>query len=691
MLNWLKITALFSFIVYQINGQIINHNSNHRQSGKIEDLLIDDESNIDLEALEFLTGLIDDPIELNSANFNSLVATGILSIEQINHYFNYLKIHGTLLSIYELQAIPSFDIATIHKLLPYVYVDQDKIANQDKPFIKRFFKSENHYLVFRVSTVPESKRGFQLKSDTISSYLGSPYQWLIKYRSSANNDFSFGLTVEKDAGEQIQWDNKIQLDGFDYWSFHLSLKNRGVFKNITLGDYKLQIGQGLMMASGFNPGKSAESITSVKRNHLGISPHTSSVENGYLRGLAATLKYNKLDATLFFSSKLVDGTLNFDSVSNTYALKTIRSTGLHRTVSEKEKYKNVKEQMAGINLTFQSKDNNFQLGQTFMYHRYQFDWSKPVALYKIFDPIEKSYLNIGSHFQFNWQNIVIFGEGFIQQQRNYGYLLGALVNFTARIYGTFLFRKYQPGLLTTYGNGFSEQSGGSNENGFYWGMQFKPAINTILSAYIDIFTFPWVKFGIDRPSHGYEYLLGFSHKLNKKTTIKGQFKVEKKAHNNISTNKPLKSVVTNKKLRYTLQLSYGSDNPLSLKSNIQISELIYGSSYSSGFSISQDLNFNLKNMRLSNRIVLFDTDDSQNRHYRYERDVLYTLSIPSLSGNGFRYYTMLQVKVSNKLSLWIRFARTRFFDRTTIGNGLERIEKPHRSEIKFQMKYAFKE
>ena len=55
----------------------------------------------------------------------------ILSETQINSLLDYRQKFGKFLSIYEIQAIPDFDLATIRKILPFhgicgeINIDQD--------------------------------------------------------------------------------------------------------------------------------------------------------------------------------------------------------------------------------------------------------------------------------------------------------------------------------------------------------------------------------------------------------------------------------------------------------------------------------------------------------------------------------------------------------------------------------------
>ena len=78
--------------------------------------------------------------------------------------------------------------------------------------------------------------------------------------------------------------NKNQK-GFDFYSSHLLLENKLGFSKILIGDFQMQIGQGLVFGGGFAPGKGVETINTVKRNTRGILPYTSSLEQNFLEVL----------------------------------------------------------------------------------------------------------------------------------------------------------------------------------------------------------------------------------------------------------------------------------------------------------------------------------------------------------------------------------------------------------------------
>ncbi len=100
---------------------------------------------------ESLFQLYANPLDLNDATRDELAATYILSEAQLNAFFAYRAQNGLLLSVYELQAVPDFDLPTIHRLLPFVEVRNRRAGSQ--PFCQRLVQERNNYLLVRYGRV----------------------------------------------------------------------------------------------------------------------------------------------------------------------------------------------------------------------------------------------------------------------------------------------------------------------------------------------------------------------------------------------------------------------------------------------------------------------------------------------------------------------------------------------------------
>ena len=85
------------------------------------------ENNEDLETeddtyLQQMIQFIKNPVNLNDADAADLKELRILTPIQIQNFILYRTLTGKLVDMYELQAVPGWDIATIKKIRPYISV-----------------------------------------------------------------------------------------------------------------------------------------------------------------------------------------------------------------------------------------------------------------------------------------------------------------------------------------------------------------------------------------------------------------------------------------------------------------------------------------------------------------------------------------------------------------------------------------
>jgi hypothetical protein len=173
----------------------------------IEDILQNTDEEIedfDFNTLyERLSYLQEHPIDLNRASREDLQELVFLSDLQIDRFLRYREQAGPLVTIYELQAVPGLDLATIRQLLPFVSL-RSELDDYQEPLGKMLLEGRNE-LYLRWSRFLEPQRGFLLADDTTSRsrFLGDPNQFYIRFKHSSSNRLSYGFTAEKDIGEEF--------------------------------------------------------------------------------------------------------------------------------------------------------------------------------------------------------------------------------------------------------------------------------------------------------------------------------------------------------------------------------------------------------------------------------------------------------------------------------------------------------
>ena len=688
--GWVVSSPAFS----QTNGPLRRDNDRAADINRsIQDLFPVQTEGIDYQSVyDALAQLYANPLDLNSATRDELEATYLLSERQLGSLTTYRAEFGNLLSIYELQAVPDFDLPTIRRLLPFVTV-----ANEAGLFGNLPTPTDN-YLLVRYEQVLEQQKGFSdatpdKKGNLPTRYLGNSGQWYTRYRYSRPRAFSIGLTMEKDPGEQLIWQPSAHRYGADYISFHAQVQNRGKWRTILLGDYQLQIGQGLVVSAGFVLGKSAETVQTVRRPMLGARPYTSLTESGYFRGGTATYAlWPTLDVTLLAARNRRDANITPDSLGTGRIATSLQTSGLHRTQSELDDQGSILETNLGAHLLFHNRQQ-LQLGLTILQTTFDTFFRKRDQAYNQYEFTGKHNLVVGIHGGYVWHNWNLFGEiarssGSATNSGGVGAVGGTLASLTKKLDLALVLRHYDRNFHSFYSNGFSEGTRTINESGMYAGLKYTVYRKLTLGGFVDYFNFPWLKYLVDKPSSGFDYLVQVRYTPNRQTAFYAVYHEEHKQKNLTVGN--VKDVVGTTRRSYAFNAEYKLIRGLSLRSRVQWGSFAYaGQTPSRGFALVQDATLDFRRLSLSGRIALFNTDDYDSRQYVYERDVLYAFSFPAYFYQGMRHYLLAQYKLNRNLDVWVRWARTDLRNQTTVGSDLDQINAPHKTEVKIQARWRF--
>lgn len=659
----------------------------------LQDLFPVQTEGIDYEAVyDALTQLYANPLDLNTATRDELSATYLFSERQLSDLITYRTDFGDLLSISELQAVPGFDLPTIRRLLPFVIVTGGSRLFGALP------TPTDNYLIVRFEQTVEQQKGFSTatpdsKGKLPTRYPGNPQQLYARYRYSRPRAFSLGLTLEKDPGETVSWQPSGRRYGADYVSFHAQIQNRGRWRNILLGDYQLQVGQGLVLSAGFVLGKSAETVQTVRRPTLGARPYTSLTEYGYFRGATATYALHRhIDLTLSAARNRRDANTTAGSVTEGLIATSLQTSGLHRTPSELDDHGNLLETNLSAHLLYHTPQQ-VQFGLTVLQTTFDKVYRKRNLAYNQYEFTGRQNVVIGLHGGYVWRNWNLFGEaarssGSQTNSGGIGAVAGALGSLSKRLDVAVALRRYDRNFHSFYGNAFSEGSRNINETGAYMGLKYSVYRKLTLSSFVDVYRFPWLKYLVDKPSGGFDYLLQARYTPNRRTAFYTVYHEEHK-EKNLTIGK-VKNVVGTTRRSVALNAEFMPLPALSLRSRVQWGGFSYaGQAPSRGFALVQDATLDYRRLSVSGRVALFNTDDYDSRQYVYERDVLYAFSFPAYFYRGVRHYVLVQYSLSRHLDLWIRWARTDLTNRETVGSGLDEIDASHKSEVKVQARWRF--
>ncbi|OOG77236.1 helix-hairpin-helix domain-containing protein [Algoriphagus sp. A40] len=654
------------------------------------------EEDLDYESIyEVLFQLYLNPIDINRADAEILQASYLLNPSQISSLISYRNDFGPLLSLYELQAVPEFDLYTIENLIPFITLGDSGLRSEK--FWERVKKEEQAYLLFRHQRTWETRRGFTLAdtsaNGTISSrYLGDPNNVYLRFRIQHARDFSMGITLDKDAGEQFAWDGKTARYGFNFFSFHFTRYYVEKWKTIALGDFQASFGQGLVFGAGYTLGKGAETVPTVRRSSIGILPYTAAMEFGFFRGIGSTRQFKNWQVSVIGSHAERDGRISVSTDSIDSAediISSINQSGLHRTSSELSTKNQFKETNLGGNIQYSHPSGKLQIGANSLFSRFDRPWIRSVQLYNQFEFAGQSNLVSSLYFNYNWKNFFLFGESALSQSGGSGTVLGFVSSLSKQVDFSLLWRNYDRNFHSFYASGFAENTRPINEQGVYLGIQIRPEKRWKINAYYDFFKFPWLRYRVYAPSKGYEWLARISYQPSRNLIAFLQIREEQKDRNLSDSGEPTLPYLVQpvKKLNGLLSLETHLSKNLFLRSRILLSQVIIEEKKTYGFMVLQDVQYGQDKWRLTGRIALFDAETYDNRLYAFENNVLWTFSIPAFSGQGMRYYLLGQYQITSKLTAYLRFSRTTYTDREVSSSGLQTIEGPKQTDTALMIRY----
>ncbi len=643
------------------------------------------------EWLEILESYRRQPLDLNRASANELASLVVLNDLQIRQLIRYRERLGPLISIYELQAVPGFDVETIRRIRPLVTVTSDyrdfHLSRHD------LFAKGRHSLLARWKRAISLSKGYLPRSDSVGPvYRGSPDGFYVRYRYVYTNKMSFGLTAEKDAGEPFfSGPNRA---GFDFYSGHFFVTGlHPVVQTVALGDYQLNLGQGLIYYSGFAPGKSAL-VTGIRRSAPVLRPFASVREFQFLRGAATTIRLRPgWTVTGFVSRRRNDASPvepdTTDRATRPAVSGLIRS-GLHRTESELRNKNRLRADLGGLSLHHTAR--LWEVGIQTVYERFSQPIRRRPKPYNRFLFAGDRLWNTSVDYAVNLPGVFLFGESAVDRAGTTAHVAGMLSALTPQADLAVLFRHFPKSYQTLHAAPFAESSGAVNETGLYLGLQLRPSRPWLIAVYQDIWRHPWLRFGATAPSDGAESLVRVRYKLRRNLEVYAQWRQEIKFADLRSVAVAVRPLGARILRRYRIHLAKRTARGVEWRTRAEWSFVrTPDGDRERGFLLYQDLIFKPweRALSLTARVAYFHTDSYASGIYAYENDLLHTFTIPVYYRVGVRTYINLRYRPVPAWTWEARLALTRLYDRDDFGSGNDRIEAPFRRDFAVQVRYLF--
>ena len=647
----------------------------------LEDLSVNNDINNSVNSLnwenelEELSNRLQEPVNLNSATREQLEQFPFLSDIQIEHLLAYIYIHGQMETIYELQLVEELDRQTIQYLLPFVCI---KAINNEPAFRwKTMLKDAGRYGKNEVLTrldIPFYKRkGYE------HTYLGPSVYNSVKYTFRYRDQLYAGGVAEKDAGEPFAALHNSY--GYDYYSFYLLLQNCGRLKSLAVGNYRLSFGQGLVMSTDYLMGKTIYA-SSFNNRSTGIKRHSSTDEYNYFRGVATTVALTKrLSVSAFYSHRNMDGVVTDGEITSVY------KTGLHKSRKEADKKNLLTSQLTGGNVSYQQ--NHIRLGITGVYYVFNRPYEPELTGYSKYNIHGNHFYNLGIDYAYRWRRFSFQGETAIGKQ-GWASLNRLQYSPVQDIQFMLIHRFYSYDYWAMYAHSFGEGSTVQNEQGYYVGLETTPFSHWRFFVSFDLFSFPWKKYRINKPSRGTDGLIQatFTPRTNLSMYLKYRYK--QKERDLTGSKGTLTLPIFHHQLRY--RLNYSLNDVFSSRTTLDYNHFhSQDRAATKGYQVTQMISSQLPWTRLFADVQgsYFCTDDYDSRVYVSEKGLLYTFYTPSFQGRGFRCAVRLRYELNKHWLFITKFGETIYLNRNEIGSGNDLIYGNKKADIQMQLRIKF--
>ena len=668
MMRYLRTTTFILFLFLSCAN--VAAQGQHPWETLLEELTAQDDNDIAVtsDMYDILIDLEENPININTATRDDLGRIPFLSAQQIEDIEAYVYQYKGMKSVGELSMIESLD-PTRRDLLTYFIYIGDYGAKEHFPHLADIVRHGRNELT-ATGNIPFYDR----EGDKTGKYRGPKYRHGIRYEFTYGKYVQAGIQGAQDAGEPFFADKNGM--GYDHYVWYLVVRGLGRLKTLAVGQYKLRMGMGLVVNNDFGFGKMM-TLSSLGRSTNSIRANTSRSAAKYMQGAAATVSVGKgLDATAFVSYRPIDATL--DTLGN---IRTIVTSGYHRTTTELRKKNNAHETTVGGNIHWEG--GGFHLGATAVYTR--FDRSlKPDTqrLYRRYAPMGNGFVNASVDYGYINHRIAVNGETAVGNSHGIATINSISFVATRTLSLLAMQRFYSKRYSSLLASSFSDGGHIQNESGIYIGGNWQATRHLSLLFYTDYAYFAQARYQVSAASHSWDNNITATW-TTKGWTVVGRYHLKMSQKDN-ADHTALADVTTQ---RGRLSVGYATK-----RWNAKVQADMAYSNYkkrSTGYMGSATGAYDFGVVRLAATFGYFRTDDYASRIYSYERGPLYSFSFPAYYGRGIRYAVFARADISKALMVIVKVGTTDYFDRNHISTGQQMIAASSQTDMELQLRWKF--
>lgn len=618
------------------------------------------------------------PMNINRVGRDDLLRLPFLRPEQADSILSYRHRYRSFRTLGELMYVRGLDYEERRRLSLFLYVGDT--VQTSIPARRKWWEGK-HEVVMRLDVPLYERAGNksytteELLENPNRVYLGNGWANTMRYRYRWQGDVAYGLTLQKDAGEPFGTHNTYP---YDYVSAHLHYRSRSRRWEVWGGDYRVRMGQGLLLSDVWVSSHAAM-VEQLPRSEMRVRSHTGTNETDYFRGAAMRWSKGSWQLTAFASYRRLDARTEGGTV------RSFIDDGLHRTLSECENRRAVGSLVSGAHVSFAKPQWHVGVGAVYSH------FSKTIC------PTPRSY-NIyymrgtgaaGFSLDYAWHHrrwsiqgeTALDGDAHFASVHSVGFEAREGVSLVARL------RSLSERFVSVWGDVLQDNGRVQNEHGLMLGTKMKLWGGVEVLAYVDGYLHPAPTYRADKASQGWVGGANVRYTLSRKWSMRFRYKLKAERQNVTGYDDLMEFAGTH---RWGLQAHYESKSVNATMGADACMATWQTRPSSLGWMLSARVAWQVaEGLRLQGFAAYFHTDDYASRLYAYEPRLRYDAGFPAFAYHGVRSVLAAEWQVCRRFSLGCRYSLWGYFNRAQIASGTQLIDAPTQNDLMLQAHFVF--
>jgi hypothetical protein len=612
-----------------------------------EDILesFETEENTQIDFLEILQHLEDNPINVNSATIRELLRIPFLNQQLAREIVHHRNRNGGYKNETDLLNVEGLSEELLSAISPLIVF---------KPIRRNPVVDYRVQLGRPLHTI----RGYDEPPDR--NHYKNPYYLYHRLRWNPGPDIRAGFI----------WENG---------SFFLTYHWRKAKSHVLVGDFNLEVGQRLLFSNPYGFPLSIGTTYPFTQTPFRWRPKSAVDENAFLRGVLWDFApFESSVFTVSYSRHDIDANLSDDSSF----VRSIYSSGYHRTATEESKKKRLSEEIisGGFFKDFITEQAGIQISRT--------SYSLPISIDD--ETGRQNFTYLSGYYSSTRGLLKLQGEAVLLNGKFPAIQQTLLVKSpNPRMFYSALVYYHHPNYWSFHGRSFGKTSASpSNELGYFLSVSAHIFPTTEIAAYFhaarpvrsfDDFTFlkRSQQFRVIQKLNNSRILLRYTRRIRKGAVAAPtqKFSISEQQTDILRFHIETK---LSKQLLLTHRVEASWFNPPAEAGKRH------------GISFYQDFRYRpAQSLSMQFRWTQFEIPDYDYRLYEFENDLPGNFRNVLLNSRGFKWFFLISYKFVSKWNVALKYRETHYPDEVILGSGLDTVLGNRRREVRAQLQIIF--